>query len=199
MLCSHMQYLLRAMHLLMCDCYCGLNIFCVVHQLCCPGSTARRCCLTKCWGSLGPEQASWHQAPGPRAILTSQRLNPKCSHSFSPKLSFHAVFENIWCPEKKKAWPASQTRNILIMSIFLIATQMAKTHLTGLAMVGGGFGLDSGLWGFISGPLQSTRLLRGEWLHGGWVKLVSPIWGHRRSAPRMGERWEGTREILSIF
>lgn len=56
---------------------------------------------------------------------------------------------------------------------------------------GWGFGLDSGLWGFISGPLQSVRLLCRECLHGGQVKPVSPICWHCRFAPQTGKRWGG--------
>lgn len=131
-LCTYMPYLLRALHHPMSACYCGLNIFYVVHQLCCPGSRARPCCLTKCWGSLGPEQASWHQEPGPRAIRTRQGPNSKLTHRFSP-MSFHAVFGNIWFPaKKKKAQLTSQKKNILTISILLIARQMAWIHLTWL-------------------------------------------------------------------
>lgn len=41
----------------------ALIFFYVVHQPCFPGSRAKLRCLTKCWDSLGPEQASWHREP----------------------------------------------------------------------------------------------------------------------------------------
>lgn len=82
----------------------------------------------------------------------------------------------------------------------------ANTHiecLNSLDMFGDtgwGFGLDSSLWGYISGPLHSGRRLCGEWLRRGQVKPVSPMRWCRRFAPsREGAGCERGRHGKSFF
>lgn len=162
---------------------CGLNIFYVVHLLCFPRSGAWPRCPTNCWGWLGPEQASWHPEPEPRAILT--RTNPKFTHYFNP-VSFHTLFGYIWfCPNN----PVSlvEKRKLLNISSLVMHTQTAWICFTCL-------GTESrkalvwtrpcqaASWG---GPLWCGRMLCSDWLRGGHAKLVRPIWGCCRLAPRV--------------
>lgn len=125
-LCTRSLYLMRDVLLPMSECDCGLNIFYVIHLLCFPGSRARPRCPTNCRGWLGPEQASWHPEPGPRAILT--RTSPKFTHYFNP-VSFHAPFGYIWfCPNS----PVSLAEKIKLLNIsrLVMHTQTAWIRFT---------------------------------------------------------------------